>query len=178
MTAVRSLNEALAQRPQKRTADFSLGGKLEGILNNYFVHGEVWPSSRHWLQVYFDEKTDSRVKAVETVPENLIAVVDSAYQWAFVLADKLEKFRADTAEYGLIYIEVDSFEKEIFCCQPEGLSEFFRSAVWIDDDFLSDPAVPFDEKAFLRIDSGVRYLNPSHFSVMQLVGCQNDLMYR
>lgn len=41
--------------------------------------------------------------------------------------------------------------------------------VWIDDDFLSDESIQFDFKAFEIIENKIIYLNPKHFSVLQLI---------
>lgn len=37
------------------------------------------------------------------------------------------------------------------------------------DDFLDNEEIPFDYKKFERIDAGIKYLNPKHFSVKNFV---------
>ena len=46
----------------------------------------------------------------------------------------------------------------------------FENIIWIDDDFLNDENIEFDFEAFDIIDSGEIYINPKHFSVLDLVG--------
>ncbi len=49
------------------------------------------------------------------------------------------------------------------------LPSFLSKITWISDDFLSDENIDFDFEAFEIIDSGVIYLNPNHFSVMEMI---------
>ncbi len=43
------------------------------------------------------------------------------------------------------------------------------AATWIRDDFLYDKDIEFDYIAFEKIDNGMKYLNPDHFSVKELI---------
>ena len=57
---------------------------------------------------------------------------------------------------GLMYMRILEMENCILLFQ-------------IDDDFLDDENLPFDDAAFTVIDSGEEYLNPNHFSVGKLL---------
>lgn len=57
----------------------------------------------------------------------------------FVRTDMFAKFQADTEEYGLIYIPVDSFDaEEFYIDRIMGIPHLLEPVVWIDDDFMSD----------------------------------------
>lgn len=147
----------------------SLSGKLEAIIGNYFVSGEGIPDVWNLLTVYYDSEIDTYTESVELIPENIVAYVEPDYKWAFVRNSHIEKFKEDTLEYGINYIAVSSFEDEILqCSNPDLLPEEFSGIVWIDDDFMNDENIPFDYDAFAEIDDGVKYLNPKHFSVVEL----------
>lgn len=78
--------------------------------------------------------------------------------------------KADTVEYGITYIEVNSFDKQILqCCNPSSLSKKLLEVEWIDDGFMDNENIPFDYDAFEKIDDGIIYLNPKHFSVKELI---------
>lgn len=162
------------QDMKERTNTISLSGKLEGIIGNYFVSGEGIYRSFGWLTVYYDADVDTYTEEVESVEENIIAYVTSDYRWAFVLTRHFQKFQEDTKEYGMAYISVDSFDKRILrCTDTHLLPDEFEGINWIDDDFMDDENIPFDYEAFASIDEGIRYLNPNHFSVSELVGFIN-----
>ena len=147
----------------------SLCGKLEAIVGNYFVSGAGIPEDWPMQTVYYDPEVDSYTEEVKLIPENIVAFVEANNKWAFVLNSHMEKFKEDTIEYGIKYIGVDSFKDEVLCCStPDLLPDEFQNIKWIDDDFLNDDSIPFDFEAFAEIDDGVEYLNPKHFSVMQL----------
>ncbi len=55
------------------------------------------------------------------------------------------------------------------CSHIDLLPQEFSGAVWIDDDFMHDENIPFDFDSFSLIDEGEPYLNPRHFSVLQLM---------
>lgn len=38
-----------------------------------------------------------------------------------------------------------------------------------DDDFMNDENIEFDFEAFDIIDSNIKYVNPKHFSVLDLI---------
>ena len=46
---------------------------------------------------------------------------------------------------------------------------YILPALWIDDDFLNNEKLEFDYEKFELIDTGVKYLNPKHFSVKSFV---------
>lgn len=61
------------------------------------------------------------------------------------------------------------------CCSDTSLlPKTFGNVEWIDDDFMNDENIPFDYDSFEKIDSGIPYLNPKHFSVKNLVSVANQ----
>ena len=65
--------------------------------------------------------------------------------------------------------------KEEFCIQTtEQTPGFFKSIVWINDDFLYDVKQDFDFNTFRLIDDGIKYLNPGHFTIYELVSYINS----
>ena len=68
-------------------------------------------------------------------------------------------------------VPVTSFETDEFYIDIEAkIPILFENIIWIDDDFLNDENIEFDFEAFDIIDSGEIYINPKHFSVLDLVG--------
>lgn len=168
--SMKAIDEFLNNKREQRQPAISLCGKLEGIIGNYFV-SQVTNGifDGLWYSIYYDSSVDYLKEAVKR-DRNLIGYVDKSIRWAFVLEKHSQKFKEDTAEYGLIYIEVPSFEQEILQCKhPDNLPSEFADILWIDDDFLNDETLPFDFDLFVRIDAGEAYLNPKHFSVNQFV---------
>ena len=165
------LTEQLQQVEKECRADISLSGWLEAIVDHYYVDSECgWIEEFYWLYIYYNEETDTTYECVEQVPENLVAYVSADYRWCFVLNKHLEKFKRDTAGYGLHYIPVSDFGEEMFqCSNIDMLPKEFSNIVWIDDDFMYDESIPFDYDSFSLIDDKIPYLNPKHFSVGQLV---------
>lgn len=55
---------------------------------------------------------------------------------------------------------------EKLSCSPEVLSKYIDASDvdFIDDSFLNDDSIPFDEELFLKIDEGIVYLNPYNFT--------------
>ena len=51
----------------------------------------------------------------------------------------------------------------------QGFSGERLPALWIDDDFLNNEKLEFDYEKFELIDTGIKYLNPKHFSVKSFV---------
>lgn len=146
----------------------SLCGKLEAIVGNYFLAGAGAPEERVET-VYYDATVDF-YDVVPRVKENIIAYILENETVAFVRTDMFAKFQADTEEYCLIYIPVDSFEAEEFYIDREmGIPHLLEPVVWIDDDFMNNENIEFDFEAFDIIDSGEKYLNPKHFSVAKLI---------
>lgn len=120
-------------------------------------------------------KKTAHDECVELVPDNIIAYVTSDYKFAFVLEKMLNKFISDTAEYSLSYLPVKDFMKEEFCIQTtEQTPGFFKRIVWINDDFLYDVKQDFDFNTFRLIDDGIKYLNPGHFTIYELVSYINS----
>lgn len=157
------------RKPQK--ADFSLSGTLEVSIGNYFVSGEGSGNQDfHWLTVYYDATADTSIEAVKTLFSNVVAYISSDYQWSFVLNSHFRKFTEDTSDFGLTYISVPNFQCETLkCSRPDLLPCAFSKIIWLNDDFLNYENIPFDYAAFALIDDGVKYLNPNHFSVTQLI---------
>lgn len=150
--------------------DISLSGMLEAFIGNYYVSGEGSDDDFHWLTIYYDPSIDAYTEAVETIPSNIVAYVSSDYRWAFVLTSHIHEFRKDTLNYGISYISVKSFSCGLLqCAHIDLLPCEFSNILWIDDDFLNDENIPFDFSSFALIDDGVHYINPKHFSVVQLI---------
>ena len=165
------LSEFFSQEPEPCKADISLSGWLEAFVEHYFVYGEGGGSKAlHWLTVYYDPDIDPIYEAVEAILANVVAYVSSDYRWSFVLSGHLEKFRKDTAGYGMVYLPVPEFgEEALQCSRIDLLPQEFSGILWIDDDFMDDENIPFDFESFSLIDDGVDYLNPKHFSVARLI---------
>ena len=174
---MKAIDDFLEYKPKPHQPAISLCGKLEGIIGNYFV-SQVTNGifDGLWYSIYYDSSVDYLKEAVKR-DHNLIGYVDKSIRWAFVLEKHSQKFKEDTAEYGLTYIEVPSFEQEILQCHhPDDLPSEFADILWIDDDFLNDDMLPFDFDLFARIDAGESYLNPKQFSVNQFVSSTQKKM--
>lgn len=75
----------------------------------------------------------------------------------------------------LVCVPVASFETDEFYIDIEAkIPILFQNIIWIDDDFLNDENIEFDFEAFDIIDSGEIYINPKHFSVLDLVGASGQ----
>lgn len=162
------------QQPSNKTSDCfgSLSCKLEVYVGNYFVSG-AWGLDEIEIEiVYYDEKVE-KDDCVNLIKDNIIAYViydDDDKTYAFVLEKILEKFISDTIEYGLTYIPVTDFDSEEFCIDiNNNVPELFKNVTWIQDDFMNDEKIEFDFEAFYQIDSGIRYINPNHFSINKLM---------
>lgn len=168
------IDQGIEQKPGK--ADISLSGWLEAFVEHYFVYGEGGGSKKfHWLTVYYDPDTNPIYEAVKAISANAVAYVSSDYRWSFVLNRHLEKFRKDTADYGMVHLPVPEFgEEALQCAHIHRLPPEFSGIVWIDDDFMDDGNIPFDFESFSLIDSGIEYLNPKHCSVKQLIRVMNS----
>lgn len=55
---------------------------------------------------------------------------------------------------------------ELFSCEPEILKQYIdtQDIALIDDRFMEDDSIPFDEEVFLAIDEGINYINPYKFA--------------
>lgn len=51
-----------------------------------------------------------------------------------------------------------------YCCNENILKQYTENKIFIDDRFLYDEDIPFNEEIFLKIDEGVQYINPYHFT--------------
>lgn len=63
----------------------------------------------------------------------------------------------DMSRFGRNYLQVGFYTEHIL------------PALWIDDDFLNNEKLEFDYEKFELIDTGIKYLNPKHFSVKSFV---------
>lgn len=158
---------------QKRLcqSDISLSGWLECMIGNYFVEGEgSGDKNFHWLTVYYDIHIDPLYGEVETVSANIVAYVSSDYRWSFVCSKHSQKFQKDTEQYDMVYIPISSFYEELLqCSHIDLLPQEFSDVVWIDDDFMNDETLTFDFDSFFKMEDGIVYLNPKHFSVSSLI---------
>lgn len=53
---------------------------------------------------------------------------------------------------------------ERYSCEGSVLRGYVGDIKFIDDRFLHDGSIPFDEELFLKIDEGIRYINPYNFA--------------
>ena len=53
---------------------------------------------------------------------------------------------------------------ERYSCEESVLKEYIGDTNLIDDRFLYDESIPFDEEIFSKIDEGIRYINPYNFA--------------
>lgn len=51
-----------------------------------------------------------------------------------------------------------------YSCKENILKQYIDNVKMIDDRFLCDDTIPFDEDVFLEIDKGIQYINPYDFS--------------
>jgi len=146
----------------------SLCGKLEAVVGNYFLSGAGIPDNE--IQILYYDSTVGLDDEIHKVKENIIAYIFENENVAFVREDMLAKFKKDTEEYDLVSIPVGSFETDEFYFDREtDMPHLLKNIVWVDDDFMNDENIKFDFQAFEIIDSGEKYVNPKHFSVMDLV---------
>lgn len=136
--SMKVIDEFLNNKQEQGQLAISLCGKLEGIVGNYFV-SQVTNGifDGLWYSVYCDPSVDYLKEAIKR-DRNLIGYVDKYIRWAFILDNRSQKFKEDTAEYGLTYIEVPSFEQEILQCHhPDDLPSEFADILWIDDSHVA-----------------------------------------
>lgn len=143
----------------------ALCAHLEVDLGHYAVRTY---STQHFEMIYYDEgEVFPTTFPKET--EKIVACVFGKENYAFVRCAMYEKFKEDTQGYGLTLIPVDSFEEKLlYCDTSKPIPSFLDGIQWYDDDFLHDDSLPFDNDSFEAIDIGVSYLNPRHFSVVEL----------
>lgn len=163
------LNDYFHLDKRATKGSMSLSGKLEAIVGNYFVSGEGNPDETIYT-IYYDPTIDSYYNSVELVDKNRIGYVTSDYEYAFIKKSVLDKLERDTEEYKMTIIPVDDLDDQELSIDVEcDLPDYFSSVIWIRDDFLYDKDIEFDYEAFEKIDSGIMYLNPDHFSVKELI---------
>lgn len=155
------------QNENQNTLWISLCGKLEAYIGNYFLSGASVPDNEIET-LYYDSSID-RYDSVELIERNIVAYYIADESIGFVKKEIAEKLKKETEEYGVTYIVVDNFYQELLCVSTANIPEYLKDIIWIDDDFMSDENITFDFEAFELIDSKVNYLNPKHFSVLQLI---------
>ena len=161
------INQYFHNKKQSIRGSISITGKLEAYVGKYYVSGEGIKENIYLI--YYDSEVD-KYEAVDDTKENLVACVTADYEYAFVKESILEKFKEDTLEYNITLIPVKDFDVEELCIDNNNsLPSFLSEIIWINDDFLSDENMDFDYEAFERIDSGIVYLNPNHFSVNEMI---------
>lgn len=138
----------------------------------YYVFGEGGECC-DGINIYYDKNFDYIEGRPEYIlnldPEYLIALVSVELRIAFVLNNFFEQFRRDTSGMGLAYAAVSSFDERcFFCSDVEKLPENLSGIRWIDDDFMYDGNKEFDFDLFYEIDSGMKFLNPNHFSLLEI----------
>lgn len=157
---------------QKKTLTHSISLQLEFYVGGYYVRGEGSGRKEDWLQIYYHKDMDLEgVDYMLHVNENnLVAVASFKYEIAFVTDLLFDKVKKDIVGSGLRCCPVPSLTEEVICCSNmKMLPDDFQNICWIDDDFLYDETKEFVFTDFEKIDEGVKYLNPSHFSEKQLV---------
>lgn len=164
------LNDYLSVNKQKKDINhrISLCGKLEAIIGNYFLLGAGNPDNE--IRVLYYDSTVEYDDAIPRVKENIVAYILENENLAFVREDMYEKLKKDTEEYELVLVPVNSFDTdELYIDLEMEIPLFLDNVTWIDDDFMNDENIEFDFEAFDIIDSGEKYINPKHFSVVDLV---------
>lgn len=53
---------------------------------------------------------------------------------------------------------------ERYSCEESILRKYVGDINFIDDRFLYDESIPFDEELFFKIDEGIKYINPYNFT--------------
>ena len=155
---------------------FGWDSQLEGIIGGYWTVGlvdtDLYPELNLWIDIYYDEAFDSLYGTDMDIvkPENKIAFLSQKYNLVLVREDYVAKMQIDLKGYGFSFASFPSLTEEIcWCSNPAILPEVFQDIMLIADDFLFDENIELDFAAFAKIDDGVRYLNPVHFSVEQLI---------
>ena len=164
------LNDYFIENKQKKIINqrMSLCGKLEAMIGNYFLSGAGAPDGE--IRVLYYDSTVGFYDEIPRVKENIVAYIFENEDIAFVREDMLQKLKKDTEEYELVFVPVHSFETdELYIDIEKGIPSLLKNIVWVDDDFMSDENIEFDFEAFEIIDSGEKYVNPKHFSVVDIV---------
>lgn len=157
-----------AKKRQEVKPWISLCGKLEAMVGNYFLSGAGNPDNE--IQTLYYDPTVGAYDEIRLLKENIVAYILENENVAFVREDMLTKFKEDTEEYDLVCIPVGSFETDEFYVDREkDVPHLLKDTTWIDDDFMNDENIEFDFQAFDIIDGGEKYVNPKHFSVIDLM---------
>lgn len=144
----------------------SVEAYLEAIIGKYYLLGN--PDGFEYVYYPVDENNFTNIFLNK---ENLVAIISERIGIAVVLREAYDKFYNDTKQYQFKYVVIDDWQEEnMECRDPRMLPEEYRSIEWIEDDFLSNEEIEFDYDAFARIDEGVEYLNPLHFSFYDFAG--------
>lgn len=64
-------------------------------------------------------------------------------------------------------ILIDEYS-ERYSCNENVLRRYVDDIVFIDDRFLYDESISFDEQAFSQIDEGIKYINPYSFTLEEI----------
>ena len=64
------------------------------------------------------------------------------------------------SEKGVIIEEYN----ERYSCEEKILRKYVDDIILIDDRFLYDENIPYNEELFLKIDEGINYINPYNFA--------------
>ena len=167
---MKRINDYLLSKKQKKVLMHrtSLCGKLEAIIGNYFLYGAGIPDND--IEIVYYDSTVGLYDEIPLIKENIVAYIVDNESVAFVREDMLMKFKKDTEEYGLIFIPVSSFEQDEFYIDMETeIPLLLKNIIWVDDDFMNDENIEFDFEAFDIIDSDIKYVNPKHFSVSDII---------
>lgn len=151
----------------------SLCGKLEAIIGGYFLSGAGL--CQQGVETLYYDSSVGKDDTVELIKENIVAYFLADERMALVKHDMFQKLKHDTEGYNISLIAVEDFDSEVLKKEDiMPITDYYIEPIWIDDDFMRDETIPFDFDAFEVIDSGVKYLNPKHFSVRQLVAAIDD----
>jgi len=58
-----------------------------------------------------------------------------------------------------------------YCCNETILKQYISNKILIDDRFLYDESIPFNEELFLKIEEGIEYIKPYCFTFEDI--CNN-----
>lgn len=84
-----------------------------------------------------------------------------------LLKENCPKYICDVInKHNVLYVQLC----DRFSCEPKILEKYIdtQEIIFIDDCFMEDDNIPFDEDAFLKIDEGANYINPYKFSFLDI----------
>ena len=148
------------------SAAHSLSFRLEYEAGRYWVPCEGFAE---WSEIYYDADYDpyNGDPRTLTVPEKIVAYIFWAQKLVFVQAAYYAKMCADAKGFGFTFLPFSSFAEKFYCDETDVFP--FLEITWLDDDFLNDDTAEFDFDTFRKIDAGVKYLNPKHVSVQEIM---------